>query len=82
MVQISDGKAVDVGPRSLIANLDYEVYTDRKIVNHATVCCSSLDGVLSTGYWKCDGGLRVCLTMAGAANLAGFVPEELCIRLC
>ena len=43
MVQISDGKAVDVGPRSAhIANLDYEVYTDaEKIVNGNCLRCHS-----------------------------------------
>lgn len=77
MVQISDGKAVDVGPRSAhIANLDYEVYTDaEKIVNPRLVAVRPMDGDPEYAAIECDGGLRVCLTMAGAANLAGFVPE-------
>ena len=77
MVQISDGKAVDVGPRSAhIANLDYEVYTDaEKIVNPRLVAVRPMDGDPEYAAIECDGGLRVCLTMAGAANIAGFVPE-------
>lgn len=75
MVQISHGKAVDVGPRSAhIANLDYEVYTDaEKIVNPRLVAVRPMDGDPEYAAIECDGGLRVCLTMAGAANLAGFI---------
>ena len=34
-----------------------------------------MDGDPEYAAIECDGGLRVCLTMAGAANIAGFVPE-------
>lgn len=78
MVQIKDGKAVDTGPRSAhIANLDYEVYTspERIVEPHlCTVRPSPTDPEYACV--ECAGGLRLALTMAGAANIAGYVPAE------
>ena len=75
MVQICDGKAVDVGPRSAhIANLAYEVYTDaEKIINPRLVAVRPMDGDPEYAVVECSNGTTVCLTMAGAANIAGFV---------
>ncbi len=78
MVQVRDGKAVQVGPRSAhIADIDYEVYTDpEKIVNPRLVAVRPLEGDPEYAVIECDGGVRVCLTMAGAANIAGYVRPE------
>lgn len=78
MVQIENGKAVSTGPRSAhIANLDYEVYTDpSKIVNPRLVAVRPMEGDPEYACIECDGGLRVSLTMAGAANIAGYVRPE------
>lgn len=76
MVQINEkGQAVDVGPRSAhIANVDYEVYTaPEKIVNPRVVGVSPMPGDPTYAVIECDGDVRVCLTMAGAANIAGYV---------
>lgn len=77
MVQVRDGKAVATGPRSAhIAGVDYEVYTDpEKIVNPRLVAIRPLQGDPEYAVIECDGGVRVCLTMAGAANIAGFVHD-------
>ncbi len=78
MVQIKDGKAVETGPRSAhIAGLDYEVYTDpEKIVNPRLVTVRPTPTDPEYACIECDGGIKVALTMAGAANLAGYVRPE------
>lgn len=78
MVQVKDGKACQVGPRSAhIANLDYEVYTSAdKIVNPRLTSVHPMPGDPEYACIECDGGVRVCLTMAGAANIAGYVRPE------
>ena len=75
MVQIRDGKAVDTGPRSAhIANLGYEVYARPQDIVEPR-----LTGVRPTptdpeyACVECANGVRVALTMAGAANIAGYV---------
>jgi N-methylhydantoinase A/oxoprolinase/acetone carboxylase beta subunit len=78
MVQVSDGKACQVGPRSAhIANLDYEVYTDAaRIVNPRLTSIHPMPGDPEYACIECNDGVRVCLTMAGAANIAGYVRPE------
>lgn len=78
MVQVKDGKAVDTGPRSAhIAGLDYEVYTaPEKIVNPRLVAVRPTPTDPEYACIECDGGVRVSLTMAGAANIAGYVRPE------
>ncbi len=78
MVQIKNGKAVETGPRSAhIAGLDYEVYTEpEKIVNPRLVAVQPTPTDPEYACIECDGGVRVALTMAGAANLAGYVRPE------
>ncbi len=77
MVQVRDGKAVQVGPRSAhIAGVDYEVYADPdKIVNPRLVAVRPMPGDPDYAVIECDGGVRVCLTMSGAANIAGYVKQ-------
>lgn len=78
MVEIKNGKAVDTGPRSThIAGLDYEIYTPaEKIVNPKLVPVRPMANDPEYACIQCDGGVRVALTMAGAANLAGYVRPE------
>jgi len=78
MVQIKDGKAVDVGPRSAhIAGLDYEVYSKPEdIRNPRLTTVKPTDTDPDYACIECDNGIRVSLTMAGAANIAGYVKPE------
>ena len=78
MVEIKNGKAVDVGPRSVhIAGLDYEVYTEaEKIRNPRLTMIHPREGDPSYACIECDGGLRLALSLAGAANIAGYVPDD------
>ncbi len=78
MVEIRNGKAVNTGPRSAhIAGLEYEVYTpEDKIVEPRLVSVRPMEGDPEYACIECANGVRVALTMAGAANLAGFVREE------
>lgn len=77
MVEIKGGKAVNTGPRSAhIAGLEYEVYTDAdKIVEPKLVAVRPMETDPEYACIECANGVRVALTMAGAANIAGFVPE-------
>ena len=78
MVEIKNGKAVNTGPRSAhIAGLEYEVYTPaEKIVDPKLISVRPMEGDPEYACIECAGGVRVALTMAGAANLAGFVRPE------
>ncbi|MDR2759513.1 MAG: hydantoinase/oxoprolinase family protein, partial [Spirochaetaceae bacterium] len=77
MVQVKNGKAVDVGPRSVhIAGLDYEVYTEaEKVKNPRLVEIHPKENDPPYACVECDGGVRLALSLAGAANIAGFVAE-------
>lgn len=77
MVQIENGKAVETGPRSAhIADLDYEVYTDEAlIVNPKLSVIKPTPTDPDYACIECDNGVKIALTMAGAANIAGYVPE-------
>lgn len=77
MVEISGGKAVNTGPRSAhIANLEYEVYQKPEdIVNPKLTAMRPKPTDPDYACIECEGGLKVALTMAGAANIAGYVPE-------
>ena len=78
MVQIENGCAVSTGPRSAhIAGLDYEVYTDAdKIVSPRLVSVHPTESDPEYACIECENGVRVALTMAGAANIAGYVKPE------
>jgi len=77
MVEIKGGKAVNTGPRSAhIAGLPYEVYTDAdQIVEPKLVSVRPMETDPEYACIECAGGVRVALTMAGAANSAGYVVE-------
>lgn len=78
MVQIDGGKAVDVGPRSVhIAGLDYEVYSDPEdIVEPVLKTIRPMPDDPEYACVECRGGKRFALSMAGAANIAGYVSES------
>lgn len=78
MVEIKNGKAVDMGPRSAhIAGLEYEVYTPaEKIVDPKLLAVRPMETDPEYACIECANGVKVALTMAGAANLAGYVREE------
>ena len=77
MIQIEGGKLVDVGPRSVhIAGLAYEVYSDSEEITEPVLCTvkpSETDP--DYAYVQCSNGKKFALSLAGAANLAGYVPE-------
>lgn len=78
MVEIKNGKVVDTGPRSAhIAGLDYEVYMPaEKIVEPKLASVRPMETDPEYACIECANGVRVALTMAGAANLAGYVRPE------
>ncbi|MDR1586381.1 MAG: hydantoinase/oxoprolinase family protein [Treponema sp.] len=77
MVQIREGRAVDTGPRSAhIAGLRYEVYSEPEdIINPRLVIVKPAASDPDYGCVECEGGERFALTLAGAANIAGYVRE-------
>ena len=77
MMQIANGKLVDVGPRSVhIAGLPYEVYTDpAEIVDPVLELIRPKDDDPDYGYVRCSNGKCFALSLSGAANIAGYIPE-------
>jgi N-methylhydantoinase A/oxoprolinase/acetone carboxylase beta subunit len=77
MIQVESGKIVDVGPRSVhIAGLDYEVYSAAQdIVDPVLRTVRPADGDPDYAYVECSNGKKVALSLSGAANIAGCVPE-------
>lgn len=78
MVQLKNGKAVDTGPRSAhIAGLKYEVYSKPEdIVEPRLTSIRPMPTDPEYACIECKNGVRVALTMAGAANIAGYVKPE------
>lgn len=78
MVRVKDRKIVDVGPRSAhIAGLEYEAFTEKaNLVNPAVAFVSPRDGDPNEYVIiKSETGKAYSYTLAGAANLLGYVPE-------
>lgn len=78
MVQIKDNHAVDSGPRSAhIAGLDYDCYGDEEdVVNPVLKTIRPKASDPEYGYVECSNGKRFCFTVAGAANILGYVKES------
>ncbi len=78
MVQLKNGKAVDTGPRSAhIAGLKYEVYSKAEdIIEPKLISIQPTSTDPEYACIVCSNGVRVALTMAGAANIAGYVHSE------
>ena len=78
MMQISQGKLVDVGPRSAhIAGLDYEVYSNPEDMESPKLCSiRPKENDPEYAYVQCGNGKKFALSLAGAANIAGYVEER------
>lgn len=77
MIQVENGKLVDVGPRSVhIAGLDYEIYRDPDDIVDPVLCTvRPTETDPEYAYIQCSNGKKFALSLSGAANLAGYVPE-------
>ncbi len=78
MIVIENGKMVDVGPRSAhIADKDYEVFTPAcDIVDpKVELIAPREDDRPNYAVITCANGKSCALTLAGAANILGYVPE-------
>ncbi|MDR1001173.1 MAG: hydantoinase/oxoprolinase family protein [Clostridiales bacterium] len=78
MIRIKDGVIVDVGPRSAhIAGMEYECFTQAEDFSGAAAGLVSPRTGDPREYAaiKAQNGKDYALTLAGAANLLGYVPE-------
>lgn len=77
MIKVENHKIVDVGPRSAhIAGLEYETFAQESIINPKIEYVSPLEGDdQKYAIVKSETGNKYSLTLAGAANLAGMVPQ-------
>lgn len=79
MVIVRDGKIVDVGPRSAhIAGKEYECFAKEEDMNKPQIkFISPREGdSLDHAIVVCENDKEYSLTLAGAANLLGYVPEK------
>ncbi|MFD1441357.1 hydantoinase/oxoprolinase family protein [Lacticaseibacillus hegangensis] len=78
MIVVRDKKIVDVGPRSAhIAELEYESFTETENMAGASIeliapCSEDRPDYVAV---KNMAGVSYALTLAGAANVLGYVPE-------
>lgn len=78
MIVVKNGAIADVGPRSAhIADLEYEVFTDADALQGAQLemIAPRPDDSPDYAAVRCANGRRYALTLAGAANILGYVPE-------
>lgn len=79
MLVVENGAITDVGPRSAhIANLAYEVFATEQEMQGATVemIAPREDDTPIYVAVHCASGKRYALTLAGAANILGYVPQN------
>jgi N-methylhydantoinase A/oxoprolinase/acetone carboxylase beta subunit len=78
MIEVQNGKARAVGPRSAhIANMEYEVYTkEEDMINPVLKVIKPVDTDPEYAYVECENGEKYALTLSGAANIAGFVDKS------
>jgi N-methylhydantoinase A len=78
MIEVKNGCAVDTGPRSAhIADLDYEVFAKSEDISNPVLKeISPIPGDPTYAYIECDNGKKYALTLSGAANIAGYVPQD------
>lgn len=79
MIVVEDHNIVDVGPRSAhIADKEYEVFTKTEnMVNpKVELIAPRSDDAANYAVVKCDNGQSYALTLAGAANILGYVKED------
>lgn len=78
MIVVEDGKLIDVGPRSAhIANKSYEVFAEpKKIVSpKIKLVAPREEDKPNYAVIECENGESYALTLAGAANILGYVGE-------
>ena len=78
MIRVRDGKIVDVGPRSAhIAGKEYECFAPEDAIESAAVKMVSPrpEDPCEYAVVTAQSGKEYSLTLAGAANLLGYVPE-------
>ena len=76
MIRIENGKITDVGPRSAhIAGLPYEIFSDKLPNPKLELIAPLADDDKAFAMITGSDGRKVSLTLAGAANLLGSVPE-------
>ena len=78
MIVVENGKIADVGPRSAhIADKEYEVFTDTDNIKNPVVelIAPREDDKANYVAIKCEGGKSYALTVAGAANILGYIPK-------
>lgn len=77
MIQLCNGKITEVGPRSVhIAGLQYEVYSDPdEIADPVLKCVRPTENDPEYAYVECSDGKKFALSLSGAANIAGYIPD-------
>ncbi len=79
MIVIENNKIVDVGPRSAhIAEKDYEIFAEEKEISNPKLIYISPRPEDKCNYVaiECNEGKSFALTLAGAANILGYVTES------
>ena len=79
MIVIENGEITDVGPRSAhIAEKEYEVFANPARIKNPKIdlIAPKVDDNKNFAIIRCDEGESFALTLAGAANILGYVPDE------
>ena len=79
MIRVRDGKIMDVGPRSAhIAGKDYECFAPKEAIKSGTVQMISPreSDLCEYVILKAQDGKEYSYTLAGAANLLGYIPKD------
>lgn len=79
MIRVRDGRAVDVGPRSAhIAGKEYECFAEEGAITSGTVQLirPRADDPCEYAILAAQDGAEYAYTLAGAANLLGYVPQD------
>lgn len=78
MIQVSNNTIVNTGPRSAhIAGIDYDCYSDpNDVVNPVLKTIKPKPSDPDYGYVECENGRTFCFTVAGAANILGYVKDD------
>lgn len=76
MIRVENGKITDVGPRSAhIAGVPYEIFSDKLTNPKLELIAPLADDEKVFAVVSGSDGRKVSLTLAGAANLIGSIPE-------
>lgn len=76
MIRVENGKITDVGPRSAhIAGLPYEIFSDKLTDPKLELIAPLADDEKVFAMITGADGRKVSLTLAGAANLLGSIPD-------